>query len=585
MSDRRDPGQTTPGTRRDDTTRTESPEPLELIDECLATLPDDDPRQKLLYRIRHRLLQDEVAHQQRDAELQKLTGVVEKLTAPANRIGMLLDIPSEGASRILVGGAEYYANVDPRVAAGELKIGVQVLVNEAYVVIQVLGYDRNGPVMRIGSLLPDGRIRMDQEGGHQGLVLQRSSELQDVDLKAGDHVRIDPGLRMAIERLTDPRADAHVLAEVPNVTWDQIGGQQAAITAIRRSIEYPLLHAATFQRYRFAQPKGFLLHGPPGCGKTLIGQATAASLASLARAAADDEGDADNGRPPITGGEFLHVKGPEILNMWLGESERMVRDLFVQARERRQRGLLPFIFIDEAESILGTRRSLRSFNISNTLVPMFCAEMDGIESLQDVVIILASNRPDLIDPAVLRPGRIDRKIKVSRPGREEAAEILGVYLSKDLPLDPGLLAEHGDDPEAASRTLIRETVSTLFQRTDENRLLSIRLRSGQREVLYRGDLVSGAILASIAQRAKERAIERAIEATEGGAKGKESDGLRLDDLRGAIQAEYQEGEILPPDDAAEEWLKLLDYYPQQVVGVTSFRKGRGGDERPVSQII
>ena len=301
------------------------------------------------------------------------------------------------------------------------------------------------------------------------------------------------------------------------------------------------------------------------CGKTLIGQATAASLSKLIGG-------------QIKGGIFLHVKGPEILNMWLGESERMVRDLFGQAQARRKNGYLPFIFIDEAESILGTRRAMRSFNISNTLVPMFCAEMDGIESLRDVVIILASNRPDLIDPAVLRPGRIDRKIKVSRPGREEAAEILRVYLVEDLPLDAALLTEHGGDRLAAREALIQQTLDVMFRRTDENRLLSIRLRSGQHKTLYRSDLVSGAILAAIVQRAKERAVERAIQL-------KTPRGLTAEDLLASVQAEYREGEILPPDDAAEEWLKLLDHHPDQVVGVSSFRKGRATEERLVSQII
>ncbi|HKN88115.1 MAG TPA: AAA family ATPase, partial [Nitrospiraceae bacterium] len=391
-------------------TASEAKDPLVLIDDCLAQMADDDPRQKILYKLRHLLLQQGAGAQQREAEFKKLSDVVSKLTAPANRIGTLVDIPAEGLARIVVGGAEYYTNVDPRVAAADLKIGTQVLVNEAYAVIKTLGYDPNGPVLKITESLADGRLRFEQEPGRQVLILQRSSDLVGVELKAGDEVRIDPSHRIAIERLASTTADAHLLDEVPSVTWEQIGGQKAAIEAIRKAIEYPLLHAETFARYKFTQPKGFLLYGPPGCGKTMIGQATAGSLAKLVSESSNGSG----GGAAVTGGVFLHVKGPEILNMWLGESERMVRDLFDQARARRKAGALPFIFIDEAESILGTRRAMRSFNISNTLVPMFCSEMDGIESLRDVVIILASNRPDLIDPAVLRPGRIDRKIKVSR---------------------------------------------------------------------------------------------------------------------------------------------------------------------------
>lgn len=264
--------------------------------------------------------------------------------------------------------------------------------------------------------------------------------------------------------------------------------------------------------------------------------------------------------------------------MWLGESERMVRELFAQARARRKEGALPFIFIDEAESILGTRRASRSFNISSTLVPMFCSEMDGIESLHDVVIILASNRPDLIDPAVLRPGRIDRKIKISRPDRAAAADILRVYLTDALPLDPELVAAHGQDKAKALASLVEQVLDVIFQRTSENRLLSVRLRSGQNSVLYRGDFVSGAILSSIVQRAKEKAIDRTIQS---GAQA----GLMESDLLESITEEFRQGEMLPPDDAAEEWLKLLDHHPEQVVGISSFRRGRPSEERLVNQII
>jgi proteasome-associated ATPase len=555
-------------------------DPLELIEQCLASFPDGDPRQKILYKLRHAVILGQAAQQQREVEFKKVADVIAKLTAPANRVGTLLEVPGEGLARILVGGAEYYASVDPRVLVAELKIGAQILVNEAYAVIKILGYDRNGPVLKVAEALADGRLRFEQEMGRQVLILQRSSDLIGVDLKAGDEVRIDSSLHVAIEKLEDRKAKSRLLDEVPSVTWEQIGGQAEAIAAIQKAIEYPLLHAETFQRFKFTQPKGFLLYGPPGCGKTLIGQAAAASLSKLVGESSQGASDEKGGRPPVTRGAFLHIKGPEILNMWLGESERMVRDLFAQARARRSEGALPFIFIDEAESILGTRRASRSFNISSTLVPMFCSEMDGIESLHDVVIILASNRPDLIDPAVLRPGRIDRKIKVSRPNRDSAAAILNVYLTEDLPLDRQWIDQHGGDRKRACADLVEHALSAIFSRIDENRLLSIRLRSGQNKVLYRGDLISGAILASIVQRAKEQAIDRVIAAG-----GVEQSGMTLDDLVNSVQAEFREGEMLPPDDAAEEWLKLLDHHPEQVVGISSFRRGRQSEERLINQII
>ncbi|MDR4469280.1 MAG: AAA family ATPase [Nitrospira sp.] len=553
-------------------------DPLELIEQCLASFPESDPRQKLLYKLRHAVLLSQAASQQRELEFKKVSEVVAKLTAPANRIGTLLDLPSEGLARIVVGGAEYYANVDPRVPEPDLKIGTQILVNEAYAVIKTLGYDRNGPILKLAEAMPDGRLRFEQDMGRQSLVLQRSTDLIGVDLKPGTEIRIDPSHRVAIEQLGDRRSSRHALDETPTVTWEQIGGQSEAITAIRKAIEYPLLHAQTFERFKFSQPKGFLLYGPPGCGKTLIGQAAAGSLSKLVSESSQGRLPGEEKRQPVTSGAFLHVKGPEILNMWLGESERIVRDLFDQARARRKNGALPFIFIDEAESILGTRRAMRSFNISNTLVPMFCSEMDGIESLRDVVIILASNRPDLIDPAVLRPGRIDRKIKVSRPNKEAAAQILKVYLTEDLPVDSALVKERGGEHTHAVASLVEEVIETIFQRTADNRLLSIRLRSGQTKVLYRGDLVSGAILASIVQRAKEKAIDRTIQSGQPA-------GLSAGDVLDSVSEEFREGEMLPPDDAAEEWLKLLDHHPDQVVGVSSFRRGRQTEERILNQII
>ncbi|MDH4154402.1 MAG: AAA family ATPase [Nitrospira sp.] len=578
MSDRSAFEQRTPNDRGDDSSLKTGTDPLELIEQCLASFSEGDPRQKVLYKLRHAVMLSQAAAQQRELEFKKVSEVVAKLTAPANRIGTLLDVPAAGLARIVVGGAEYYTNVDPRVSDVDLRIGTQILVNEAYAVIRTLGYDRNGPILKLAETLPDGRLRFEQDMGRQSLILQRSTDLIGVELKAGDHIRIDPSLRIALEKLADQKSGRHVLDEAPTVTWAQIGGQDEAIAAIRKAIEYPLLHAETFERFKFSQPKGFLLYGPPGCGKTLIGQAAAGSLAKRlsdsSQGQASDKGD----RPPVTSGAFLHVKGPEILNMWLGESERMVRDLFEQARARRKEGALPFIFIDEAESILGTRRAMRSFNISNTLVPMFCSEMDGIESLRDVVIILASNRPDLIDPAVLRPGRIDRKIKVSRPNKAAAAEILKVYLTADLPLDPKLIQDRGGEPVQVVGSLAEDIIESIFRRTDETRLLSIRLRNGQSTVLYRGDLVSGAILASVVQRAKEKAIDRTVQSGQPA-------GLLEEDLRLAVSEEFREGDMLPPDDAAEEWLKLLDHHPEQVVGISSFRRGRKAEERLTNQII
>ncbi|MDR4496098.1 MAG: AAA family ATPase [Nitrospirales bacterium] len=562
------------------------PSLLTLLDKCLATLPEGDSRIPLLYQMRQRVLEQAASAQQQDKEFKKLQSVVEKLTAPANRVGTFLGQSEDGLAKIMVGGSEYYANIDPRLTRNSLKSGHQILVNEAFVVIRSLGYDRNGPVVKIREILEDGRLRIDQDLGRSGNVIQRAEELFTVDFQVGDEVRLDPTMRLAVERLGQSSSQAHVLADLPTVTWEDIGGQGKAIAAIRRSIEHPLLHGNVFKQYAFEQPKGFLLYGPPGCGKTLIGKATAASLGRLfADHGADGSStpveDSPHGAsPPITGGIFLHIKGPEILNMWVGESERMVRDLFGQARAHRKDGKLPFIFIDEAESILGTRRAIRSYNVANTVVPMFCAELDGIESLTQVVVILASNRPDLIDPAVLRSGRIDRKIKVGRPDRQETKEILRIYLTPDLPYAKEDGSAGISRAEAGPERLIEELVEELFQRHDENRVLAIRLRNGRREILYRQHFISGAVLAGIVRRAKEMAIERSIALP-----GSKEAGLSPADLSRAVDEEFRESEIFPPDDSAEEWLKLLDYQPEQVVGVTSFRAKGVNRDQVASSII
>ena len=561
---------------------------LELIDQCLASLPEGDERIAFLYQLRHRVIELTTSTQQHEAERTKMQAVIEKLTAPANRIGTLIELPEAGVARIMVGGAEYFANLDPRLEGEIPKVGHQILVNEAYVVIRSLGYDRSGPIVKVREVLEEGRLRIDQEAGRQGILIQRADDLARVDLQVGDEVRLDPTHRIAIERLENSQAQSHLLAELPTVRWEHIGGQQEAIEAIRRSIEYPLLHAELFAKYQFQQPKGFLLYGPPGCGKTLIGQATAASLGELLAEngesansiVANHAQESSSPLPPINGGIFLHVKGPEVLNMWVGESERIIRDLFLQARHQRQTGKLPFIFIDEAESILGTRRAVRSYNISNTLVPMFCAELDGIESLSQVVVILASNRPDMIDPAVLRSGRIDRKIKIGRPGRKDVEDILHIYLTSDLPYDTKDTAEAGTKDGNPVSKIIDGLLENLFQSSQENRVLAIRLRNGRREILYRRDLLSGAVLAGIVRRAKERAIERAIQAGD-----QESTGLTLEDLLISTDQEFKESEIFPPDDSAEEWLKLLDYHPDQVVGVSTLKPGKDGQEHRTSQIV
>src|SRR5436853_6301078 len=382
----------------------------------------------------------------------------------------------------------------------KLKKGTRVLVNEAFVIVGDLGFEPAGPDTKNTEVIGTDRLRVGNEHGTQSLVLQRSSQLAKTALKQGDEVRVDSNYRMALEMMSAPGSHEHYLDNVPELPWSKVGGQERAIEAIKDAIELPLLHPHLFEKFHHATPKGFLLYGPPGCGKTLIGKATAYNLTRQLREKAAEKDVREY---------FMHVKGPEILNMWVGESERIVREIFATAREKRREGYLPFLFIDEAESILGTRRASRYSSILSTLVPMFCSEMDGIDSLHDVVIILASNRADLIDPAILRTGRIGRKIKVNRPNRQGARDIYRIYLTDDLPYD-GALAKEADNIGAAVEQLIERVLEVQFARREENKFLEITLRSGRKETLYRSDLLSGAIIASIVERAKGLAIKRAI---------------------------------------------------------------------------
>ena len=536
--------------------------PLETIDKLLGSIANSSLRSDLLH-LRKQVESEELTIQEARAAIEKMDEVIKKVTSPANRVGVFLNVIPPNTALIWVNGTEYRTNVDPRMSVSSLKVGTRVLLNEAYVVIGELGYDTSGPIGKISTLLPDGRLRVSQENFNQSFVLLRSSDLQKAELKEGDEVRVDPSYRVAVE-LMNPHEQQQqfLLDEVEEIPWESVGGQKDALQAIRDAVEMPLLHTELFEKYEYAHPKGFLLHGPPGCGKTLIGKACAYNMTRKLQ---------EKTSQPMQQ-FFLHVKGPEILNMWVGESERIVREIFQTAREKRKQGFLPFIFIDEAESILGTRHGGRFSNILNTLVPMFCAEMDGLDSLREAVIILASNRADLIDPAILRPGRIDRKIKVSRPDKQGTKEIFSIYLSKDIPYAPAgkmktpALVEH----------LVDSVVEDMFAQTEEHRFLEVTLRSGRKEILYRADLISGAIIESIVSRAKELAIKRAIA-------HQEPEGLTENDLSQAARQEYEQSEIFPPSDITEDWLKLIDYDPENVVGVLPLRSSSA--KKPDAGII
>jgi len=493
--------------------------------------------------LRRRIEEMEELQDEARGAVEKLSEAVEKLRAPALRLGTLLQKLPKGRALVCANGTDYICNVDPSLPEVTLETGTRVLLNEAFAVTDAFGFDKNGPVVRVTELLSDNRLRVGNESGISDAVVVRSSLLAKEKLKAGLDLRLDSNQRVAIEVIGTAKRLDRSLARVEAIPWNFVGGQEEAVQAIRDSIELPFLHAHLFRRFNHPVPKGFLLYGPPGCGKTLLGKATAHNL----RLQIKEETGED--RPEF----FLNVKGPEVLNMWLGESERQVRDLFAQCREKAAEGHLAFLFIDEAESILGTRSAHRmGSNILSTLVPMFCTEMDGIEPLQNVVVILASNRADLIDPAILRPGRIDRKIRVRRPDKNAAREIYKIYLTDTLPL-----------PETRD-ALLEEVVEAHYGKAEANRFLEITYRSGRHDYLTRGDLASGAIIAAVVERAKEFAIKRSI------LEKKECPITRAD-LTSALQHEYRENDLFPPSDITEDWLKLTDFDPSNVVRLAPYR--------------
>jgi proteasome-associated ATPase len=477
---------------------------LQAFDRVVAMVEPRDPLRHELLAVREGIADQEEMISDARQMIEKLEEVIKKVTSPANRIGTFLGSPSRDTAHIVVGGSDYYCNVDPRIALKDLKKGTRVLVNEAYVVVGDLGFETAGPVTKITEVLGGDRLRVGGEHGLQSTILQRSAQLTKTTLKSGDEVRVDPGYRMALEALARPDTREHYLDDVPELPWEKVGGQDEALQAIKDAIELPLIHGDLFQKFQHATPKGFLLHGPPGCGKTLIGKATAYNLTRQLR--------------EKTGNEmkeyFMHVKGPEILNMWVGESERIVRDIFSTARENDAKDFCRFCSSMRRRAF--SERDARPATRTFCRLSCRCSAQrwTGFDSLDDVVIILASNRADLIDPAILRPGRIDRKIKVNRPNRAERVRFTDLLSTDAFRTTPDVLLVETRRTPRASKALLKRLLETQFARREENKFSRSRLLSGRKEILYRSDLFSGAIIASIVERAKSTAIKRAIAQSE-----------------------------------------------------------------------
>ena len=518
----------------------DQPHIIELIDQLLGETADNPKLQEKIFDLRDALFQAQQVSQQYALKIKNLEETVAKLKSPAHRIGTVLGLGKGGLYRLVVGGTEYQAAVSPEILEEEtLQPGDQVALNEGFVAIAKLPKPEQGPIARITTRLTDGQWLITGQAANSETLASNHPDLETETLKVGDEVILDPNQRVILARLPKRTSGVVIEDDLAQIDWSKVGGQSKVIEEVRKVIEYPILHKDILKTMEYQLPKGFLFYGPPGCGKTLIGRAI---LSDIIRQLKEKESNQD------LEGRFIHVKGPEILNMWLGESERKVREIFKKARDYKEKGQVPFIFIDEAESILGTRQAMRGNNISNTLVPMFCAEMDGIQSLRDAVVILATNRPDLIDPAILRPGRIDRKIKVGRPNREDCNAILKVYLKPNLPREYENLDQ-----------MTQPFLDALFKKSPRQEILVLTLRTGKLKKLYWKDFISGAIIEGIVKRTKEKAIERAID-------GKELKILSKD-LTECLETEFKDGNLLPVESNLEDWLRLLDLDPHHVVRV------------------
>ncbi len=498
-------------------------------------------------------------------QLAVLREEVEKLTAPPNPFGIVLRVNEDGTVDVSTSGRKLRVSVEPTIEVKELEKGQEVLLNEAYNIIDIRHFDPAGEVVRIREILPDRRViilgRADEER-----VVELSEPMREAFIRVGDHVRMDPRTGLILERLVRPEVEELVLEEVPDVTYEQVGGLTGQIEAIRDAVELPYVHKDRFDRFQLAAPKGVLLYGPPGCGKTLIAKAVANSLA---QAVAEKTGQED------ARSYFLNIKGPELLNKYVGETERQIRVIFQRAKEKSDEGVPVIVFFDEMDSLFRTRGSGISSDVESTIVPQLLSELDGVEGLKNVMVIGASNREDLIDPAILRPGRLDVKIKIERPNDEAARQIFGIYLDPTLPYDADEVAAHGGDVHALVGNMISKVVAHMYSTEDYNKFLEVTYANGDKEVLYFKDFSSGAMIENIVRRAKKDAIKREIA---GGAEG-----IRTEDLITAIVQEFREHEDLPNTTNPDDWARISGKKGERIVYVRTLIEG-DADSRSIEAI-
>jgi proteasome-associated ATPase len=505
------------------------------------------------------------ALQEAKQQIELLKEEVDKLCAPPNSYGVFMRTNKDGTAEIVIDGKQMRVNVHPNVDTSHFEDGQLVVLNEAFNVVEGAGFTSRGEITSVVDMLGDGRAIV---LGHtdEERVVTLSEPLRRERLKVGDHILVDPRTQYAFEKMPKSAVEEVALEEVPDVTYEQIGGLGEQVAILRDAIELPYLHPDVFAEHQLHPPKGILLYGPPGCGKTLIAKAVANALAKRIEERTGKQ----------TPAYFLNVKGPELLNKYVGETEHKIREVFKRAREKASEDVPVVIFFDEMDSLFRMRGSGISSDMEATVVAQFLSEIDGVESLKNVIVIGASNRQDLIDPAVLRPGRLDLKVKVNRPDKQAAYEIFTKYLTPDLPFHGDTQERYGSDKSKIVDGMLRDTLDRMYSTSDENKFLEVTYAKGEREIFYFKDFSSGAMIENIVARAKKMAVKRLIDHGERG--------IRLDDLQQAVRDEFKENEDLPNTTNPDDWARISGRKGERIINVRTLITGISRKERTIENI-